>query len=147
MAAQCNFLLHDIWFLKCALGKQAIPVTQQHADWSKDRGPFQPALMLAAQPVLVIKNTNIKGDAIWLNLPGKYSRGVLLLSALPHLCQCHWTSGSGTAEWSSPWEQTKQEAMRVFFQNRAVFSKKEIPVQNSALCSISGGSWVGELVK
>lgn len=64
MAAQCNFLLCEIWFLKCALGNQAIPVTQQHAEWSKDRGSFQPALMLAAQPVLVIKRKKIKGDAI-----------------------------------------------------------------------------------
>lgn len=64
MASQCNFLLCEMWFLKGAWGKQAIPVTQQHAERSKDRGPFQPALMLAAQPVLAIKSRNIKGDAI-----------------------------------------------------------------------------------
>lgn len=59
-----------------------------------------------------------------LNLPGKYSHGVLLLSALPHLCQCHWTSGSGTSEWSFPWEQTKQEAMRVFSKAQLYFPKR-----------------------
>lgn len=59
MAAQRNFLLHEIWFLKAALGKQAIPVLQQNAEWAEDRGPFQPTLMLAGQLVLFIKSKKI----------------------------------------------------------------------------------------
>lgn len=59
MAAQRNFLLREIWFLKDALGKQAIPVLQQNAEWAEDRGPFQPTLMLAGQLVLFIKSKKI----------------------------------------------------------------------------------------
>lgn len=64
MAAQRNFVLCEIWFLKSALGKQAIPVIQQNAEQTEDRGPFQPDLMLAGQLVLFIKSKNIKLDAI-----------------------------------------------------------------------------------
>lgn len=54
MAAQCNFLLCEMWSEVC-LGKTSNAVIEHNTERAEDREPFQPALLLAGQLVLLIK--------------------------------------------------------------------------------------------
>lgn len=136
MAAQCNFSL--VWNLisEVCLGKPGNPCATATC-WKEQRQrPLSASSDLGSTASTGHQKQKYQRRCHCLNLPGKYSHGVLLLSALPHLCQCHWTSGSDTSGWSFPWEQTEQEAMRVVFQKPScVFQKgdthtKLFPVQH-----------------
>lgn len=124
MAAQGNF--SPVWNLisEVCLGKAGNPCDTATC-WKEQRQrPLSASSAVGSTASTGHQKQKYQRRCHCLNLPGKYSHGVLLLSALPRLCQCHWTSGSDTSGWSFPWEQTEQEAVSVVFQKHScVFQK------------------------
>lgn len=144
MAAQCNFSL--VWNLisEVCLGKPGNPCATATC-WKEQRQrPLSASSDLGSTASTGHQKQKYQRRCHCLNLQANthmecfcYQLCPTCANVIEHQVQIPQAGVSlGNKQSRKQWE--------LFFKNPAVFSKKEIHIQNSSLCSISGSSWVGE---